>query len=140
MSSINVMRVVIGGVIAGLVLNVGEFILNEVLFVKQMEEMMKRLNTPRPGASFIVTAVLLTFILGIVIVWLYAMIRSRFGPGPKTALIAGFVAWFCIYFYAGVLNSTLFGLPMNLVFIGIAWGFVEYLLAALIGASLYQEV
>jgi hypothetical protein len=140
MSRINVVRVVLGGLLAGLVLNVGEFVLNEVLFVDKMEEIIRRLNTPRPGAKFITVAVLLTFLLGIVIVWLYAMIRSRFGPGPKTAVIAGFVVWLCVYFYAGVLNSVLFNMPLNLLLLGIVWGFFEYVLAALAGASLYKEL
>jgi hypothetical protein len=140
MSRINVVRVVLGGLLAGLVLNVGEFVLNEVLFVDKMEEIIRRLNTPRPGAKFITVAVLLTFLLGVVIVWIYAMIRSRFGPGPKTAVIAGFVVWLCVYFYAGVLNSVLFNMPLNLLLLGIAWGFFEYVLAALAGASLYKEL
>ena len=125
---------------AGFVLNLGEFILNEVLFVKQMEEIMQRLNTPRPGVKFITVAVVMTFVLGVVIVWLYAMIRARFGPGPRTAVIAGVVVWFCVYFYAGLLNSTLFGMPLNLLLLGLTWGFFEYVLAALMGASLYKEV
>jgi hypothetical protein len=140
MSRINKVRVILGGLVAGFVLNLGEFILNEVLFVKQMEEIIQRLNTPRPGVKFITVAVVMTFLLGVVIVWLYAMIRSRFGPGPKTAVIAGVVVWFCIYFYAGLLNSILFGMPLNLLLVGLAWGFFEYVLAALTGASLYKEV
>jgi hypothetical protein len=140
MSRINKGRVLLGGLVAGLVLNLGEFILNEVLFVKEMEEIMRRLNTPRPGVTFIVVAVVMTFVLGIVIVLVYAMIRSRFGPGPKTAVLAGIVVWFCVYFYAGLLTSVLFQMPAHLLFIGIPWGFFEYVLASLIGASLYQEV
>jgi hypothetical protein len=139
MNNINFARVIMGGLIAGLVLNIGEFLLNEVVFVKQMEELVRRLNIARPGPSFIGIAVLLTFLLGIVIVWTYAMIRPRFGPGPKTAIVAAFVAWFCIYFYAGVLNGALFGIPTNLLLIGLVWGVVEYILAAVAGAWLYKE-
>lgn len=137
--NINFGRVILGGLVAGLVLNIGEFLLNEVLFVQQMEEMFRRLNLPRPGASFIATAIGVTFLLGIVIVWLYAMIRSRFGPGPKTAIVAAFVAWFCVYFYCGILQSMLFGLPATLMLMGMVWGIVEYILAAVAGAWLYRE-
>jgi hypothetical protein len=97
------------------------------------------MNLPRPGAAFIITAVGITFLLGIVMVCLYAMIRTRFGPGPKTAIVAAFVIWFCVYFYCGILNATLFGVPTNLMLIGFVWGFVEYVLAALAGAWLYKE-
>jgi hypothetical protein len=139
MNNINFARVILGGLVAGLVLNIGEFLLNEVLFVKQMEDMFRRLNLPRPGASFIITAIGITFLLGIVIVWLYAMIRTRFGPGPKTAIIAAFVIWFCVYFYCGILNATLFGVPTTLMLIGFVWGIAEYIIAAIAGAWLYKE-
>ena len=139
MNNINFGRVIPGGLVAGLILNIGEFLLNEVLFVKQMEEMFRRMNLPRPGAAFIITAVGITFLLGIVMVCLYAMIRTRFGPGRKTAIVAAFVIWFCVYFYCGILNATLFGVPTNLMLIGFVWGFVEYVLAALAGAWLYKE-
>lgn len=139
MSNINFGRVILGGLVAGLILNIGEFLLNEVVFVQQMEELFRRINVPRPGATFIATAVGITFLLGIVIVWIYAMIRPRFGPGPKTAIIAAFVAWFCVYFYCGILNAAIFSLPASLVIIGMVWGIIEYILAAVAGAWLYKE-
>lgn len=139
MKNINFGRVILGGLVTGLVLNIGEFLLNEIVFVRQMEEMFRRLNTPRPGVNFIATAVGITFLLGIVIVWIYAMIRPRFGPGPKTAIIAAFVAWFCVYFYCGILQSTLFGLPASFMLTGMVWGIIEYILAAVAGAWLYKE-
>ena len=139
MNNINFGRVILGGLVAGLVLNIGEFLLNEVLFVRQMEEMFQRMNVPRPGSSFIATAVGITFLLGIVIVWLYAMIRPRFGPGPKTAIIAAFVAWFCVYFYCGILNGALFAIPLSFLLMGMVWGIIEYILAAVAGAWLYRE-
>ena len=139
MNNINFGRVILGGLVAGLILNLGEFLLNEVIFVKQMEEMFAKMNLPRPGAAFIATAVGITFLLGIVIVWVYAMIRPRFGPGPKTALIAAVVIWFCVYLYCGILNATLFGIPTALMLMGMVWGFVEYALAAMAGAWLYRE-
>lgn len=139
MNNINFGRVILGGLVAGLILNIGEFLLNEVVLVQQMEELFRRMNVPRPGTSFIAMAVGITFLLGIVIVWIYAMIRPRFGPGPKTAIIAAFVAWFFIYFYYGILNAALFGLPATFVIIGMVWGIIEYILAAVAGAWLYKE-
>jgi hypothetical protein len=131
--------VILGGLLAGLVINIGEFVLNEVVFKQQLEEMVRRLNVPMPGGTFITLAVVLTFIMGIMIVMTYAMIRPRFGPGPKTALCAGSIFWFCIYVYSGILNSFFFGLAPSLIVIAIVWGLAEYLLGALAGAWLYKE-
>jgi len=139
MSKINYGRVILGGLLAGLVLNIGEYLLNEVVFKKQMEEMFSRLHVTPPGGSFIAVAVVITFLLGILLVCLYAMIRPRYGPGVKTAVCAASVIWFCVYFYCGVLNAALFGLPTNLVIIGMVWGIVEYSIAAVAGAWLYRE-
>jgi hypothetical protein len=139
MGKINFGRAILGGLLAGLIINIGEFVLNEVLFKKQIEEMVKQHNLASPGGAFIATAVLLTFVLGIVIVLTYAMIRTRFGPGPKTAIIAGLILWFAVYVYAGILNSTLFGVEPGLMIIGFVWGGAEYLLGAIAGAWLYKE-
>jgi len=53
----------------------------------------------------------------VLLVWLYAAIRPRFGPGPATAAKAGVAAWF-----VGSLLVTLFSgrrkmMPQNLTII-----------------------
>ena len=139
MNKMNFGRAILGGLVAGVVLNIGEFLLNEVVFKKQMEEMFSRLRITPPGSNFIAVAVAITFLLGILIVILYAMIRPRYGPGPKTAICAASVIWFCVYVYSGILNAALFGIPASFLIIGMVWGLVEYSLAAIAGAWLYRE-
>ena len=46
-----------------------------------------------PTGSDIGIFVAMTFVLGILLVWLYAAIRSRYGPGPKAAVVAGLFGW-----------------------------------------------
>jgi hypothetical protein len=139
MNNINYGRVILGGLVAGLILNIGEHLLNEVVFAEQMRAFFERLHVTPPGGTFIAIAVGITFLLGIVIVCLYAMIRPRFGPGPKAAIMAAIVVWFCVYFYCGILNAALFSLPSTYVLMGMVWGIVEYGLAAVAGAWLYRE-
>jgi hypothetical protein len=139
MNKINHRRVMLGGLIAGAVLNVGEYLLNEVVLVRQMEETFRKFSMPRPGANFIALAVFLTLLLGIMIVLLYAMIRHRFGPGPRTAIVAALIVWFCVYVYAGILSGALFAIPVHLLALGIVWGLVEYSFGALLGAWVYKE-
>lgn len=139
MTNINYGRVILGGLLAGLVLNIGEYLLNEVVFKQQMEEMFRKINVPPPGGSFIAIAVAMTFLLGILIVCLYAMIRPRYGAGPKTAICAALVIWFCVYVYCGVLNAALFAIPTSFLVMSMVWGLVEYSLAAIAGAWLYKE-
>ena len=139
MSRINFQRVILGGLAAGVVLNIGEFLLNEVLFRTQLEETVARLNIQRPDITFNSIASLLTLLLGIVIVFVYALIQPRLASRVKTALLAGALAWFCVYFYSGILTSVLLGLRKELLLIGLIWGAAEYSLAALTGAALYRE-
>ena len=139
MSNMNTGRVVLGGLLAGLVLNIGEFVLNEVVLGSQMKVWFAAHNFKEPAGSFIAIAVGLTFVMGIVLVLGYAMIRSRLGPGVKTAIIAGLFAWFAVYVYTGIINGVLFGLTINLIGMSIVWGLVEYALAAIAGAWVYTE-
>jgi hypothetical protein len=139
MNNINFGRVVLGGLLAGLVLNIGEFLLNDMVLGSQMKTFMTQHNFAEPSGSFIVIAVGLTFVMGIVLVLGYACIRPRLGAGVKTAIIAGLFAWFGVYFYSGIINGVLFGIPASTMITVIVWGLVEYALGAIAGAWLYKE-
>lgn len=139
MGNINMGRVLVGGLLAGLVLNIGEFLLNDFVLGPQMKEFLTRHNFAEPGTNFMIVAVGLTFVLGIVIVLGYAFIRPRLGAGVKTAIIAGLFAWFAAYFYSGIINGMLVGIPMNTMALVLVWGVVQYTVAAVAGAWLYKE-
>src|SRR5215813_10934954 len=140
MGGINLRRALIGGIVAGVILNVGEFILNGFVLANDMKEFFKRCGfPPEPPSSFMVIAIVITLILGIVIVIGYAAIRPRFGPGPKTAIIAALFAWFGVYVYQNVIAVGLGIVPPKLVAIALGWGLVEYVLATLAGSALYSE-
>jgi hypothetical protein len=136
---INFGRVLLGGLVAGIVLNIGEYILNDKVFGAQMKEYFAKHNFPTPGGNAIVIAVVMTFVLGIVIVLGYAAIRPRFGAGPKSAIVAALFAWFGVYVYPNVLGAAFGFVPTNILPIALVWGLVEYNVAALVGGWLYKE-
>jgi hypothetical protein len=135
----NYARILIGGLVCGLVLNIGEFFLNGVILAKQMEEFMRRCGLTPPEPKSLVILFVITFLLGIFIIYVYAAIRPRYGAGPKTAICAGLLAWFCVYFYNNAVGLALGFIPVNVFMIAVAWGVVQYILAALAGAWLYRE-
>ncbi len=139
MGQINMGRVALGGLLAGLVLNIGEFILNEPILGAQWASAMEALGRPPIGGSAIAIFVVGSFILGIAMIWTYAAIRPRQGPGVKTAVCAGLLVWFFAYLYpsTGLLATGLF--PANLIVTSVMWGFFELPIAAVIGAWLYKE-
>ncbi|MDQ5844767.1 MAG: hypothetical protein M3539_05670 [Acidobacteriota bacterium] len=132
-------RILLGGLLAGLVLNIGEFLLNDYVMGNQMRDFMTRHNFAEPGTNFMIVAVGLTFVMGIVLVLGYALIRPRLGAGVKTAIITGLLAWFCVYLYSGIINGVLFGIPTGTMVMVAVWGLVQYAVAAVAGAWLYKE-
>ena len=139
MAIINTRGVVLGGVVAGLVINISEYILNEPVLGAQLAAAMTEHNLPQIGGRAIAVFVILGFVAALLLVWLYAAIRPRFGPGPKTAAIAGVVVWFLGYFWCGVGYYVLGLLSAQLVTIILVWGLVEAVVAALVGGWLYSE-
>ena len=139
MGRINMGRVVLGGLLAGLVVNASEFILNGVLLAKDMEDAMRALNRPPMDNSMIVWFTVLSFILTILSVWLYAAIRPRFGPGAKTAAVAGSAVWLLAYLYPSAAMGAMQLFPRKLLLIGIVWGLPEILIATIVGAWVYKE-
>ncbi|HSL22373.1 MAG TPA: hypothetical protein VK886_12625 [Vicinamibacterales bacterium] len=139
MGRIDMKRVVLGGLLAGLIINIGEFVLNMMVFEEQMTALMARLNLPPVGGNAIAVFVVLGFVLGIASVWLYAAIRPRFGAGPRTALTAAVAAWLLAYLYPTV-GAVVMGLfPAQMSAIALIWGLVEVVVATVAGAYVYQE-
>jgi hypothetical protein len=136
---INTRGVVVGGLVAGLIINVSEYILNEPVLGARMTAELTAHNLPPVGGNAIAVFVILGFVLGLVLVWLYAAIRPRFGAGPKTAAIAGELVWFLDYFCGSVVLGALGLFPTQLTFIALVWGLVELIVAALVGGRLYSE-
>jgi hypothetical protein len=140
MSKINMSRVVIGGLVAGLLINVSEYVLNVIVLDAQWHETMASLNRPMAeSVGAIVAFNIVGFLIGIFTVWLYAAIRPRYGAGPNTALCAGAAVWFIGYVLALSAPAITGILPMRLIGISLVWGLVEILIAAVVGARLYRE-
>jgi len=139
MNKINLGRALLGGLVAGLVISIGNFLINRVLLRDAMNTEFARLHVREPGTDFIAKAVVLTFILGIAIVYLYAAIRPRFGPGVKTAICAGLMAWFFVFLYTRVLLGMVLGMPVDLIVKRTLLGLIVYSIGAVAGAWLYKE-
>ncbi|HXM38582.1 MAG TPA: hypothetical protein VN908_07990 [Gemmatimonadales bacterium] len=139
MGKINLQKVIVGGLIAGVVLNVVDFVLYGVVLKDQMAAAMTAIGKQPVAMAQIKWFVLLDFVAGMFLVWMYAAVRPRFGPGPATAVKAGLAVWFV----AGLLN-TLFMWPMglmpqNIMITTVVVMLVEFPLAAVIGAKFYTE-
>ncbi len=128
-----------GGLLAGLIINIGEFILNEPILADDFAEVMASMNKEPPGSGAIMVFVMMSFALGIFAVWLYAAIRPRFGPGAKTAACAGLIVWGLAWLFPNIGFMAMDFFPMKLTLIVTVWGLVEVTLATVAGAWLYKE-
>ena len=136
---INVQRIVLGGIIAGLVINVSEFVLNRVVLGADMTASLDSLNlTPVAGAG-IAIFIALGLIDGIAAIWLYAAMRPRFGPGPKTAVLTGLAVWFFCHLNSAVAMHAMRMFHRRLLGISVVWQLGESVVAALAGSAFYTE-
>jgi hypothetical protein len=141
MGKINWGRVILGGIVAGIVIDVCEGLLNALVFGKQWDAVMTGLGrvatmSTKQLAAFNVWGLA----VGIITVWLYASMRPRYGAGPRTAMCAGLASWVLVYALGfGAAPVFLHIFPVGLMVPLVALEIVEMLLAGLAGAAIYKE-
>ena len=140
MAKINVGRVILGGIVAGLVADVLGFLADGVMLSGQWAVAMTALGKQEFSASQNVGFIIIGLLSGIFSLWLYAAIRPRYGAGPKTAVYAGLAAWFV----GGLLpNIALMGIaglfPIRLTIMTTSAAIIESVAGTLAGAALYRE-
>ncbi len=136
MGKINWGRVVLGGLLAGVVLNIVDFLTYGVWLKADMAAAMTALGkSPAAMDSAIPLWVALDFVSGIGLVWVYAAIRPRFGAGVKTAVIAGLAVWF----FVGLLHA-IGEAPMGMMPQRLCVALISIPLATVVGAYVYKEM
>jgi len=126
--------------LAGLVINIFEFVTNGVILKADWGQAMQALGkAPAPSASAIAIYNVWGFLAGIAAVWLYAAIRPRYGAGAGTAVRAGIVTWGLAALLANLANYPSGLFPTRLLVITAAVAFFEMIVATVAGAWLYKE-
>ena len=139
MGHMNYAGVLKGGIAAGVVMNISEIILNVPVAGAQMNKELAARNLAPVTESQGVVFVVITLLLGIATVWLYAAIRPRFGAGPGTAICAGLVVWTLSYLNTAITMGVLGINSMGIVLLVVVWTAIEMIIAAAVGGYLYRE-
>jgi hypothetical protein len=141
--AINTSKVVVAGIAAGIVMVVLDFVVQMLLGARITAD----LNTFQPGlgdslgtmgASEIMGFVIMDLVIGMLLAYAYAAIRPRFGPGPKTAIIAAMMFWIfgtiiaANYLVMGMMSRGLW-LTFGLIYL------VCLIIASLVAGALYKE-
>jgi len=139
MGNINVARMLLGGLLAGLVIGFGEYILGWLILGEQWAEVLADTGSGELGGGQIASFAIIALLYGIALIWIYAAIRPRFGPGPKTAIVAGLTMWVVAYLLISAFVIVIGVYPAGLLIAATVWGLFELPIAAVAGAWLYQE-
>jgi hypothetical protein len=135
-------KVLLGGIAAGVVLNAIDFVVNTYILGARMkaatDAFKPGLSEQMMTGSAIASYVIMDFALGVVLVWTYAAIRPRFGPGLRTATYAAVLFWIL----GAIFNIGYLHMGMMSTGLWLAFAFIElvsFFLAAWVGAKLYTE-
>ncbi len=140
MGKINAGRVLLGGLLAGVIIDLSEWFWNGVVFMKDLQDAMAAINRPQAMSGSAVAVYLLWGLLvGVLAVWVYAAVRPRFGAGCRTAVRTGLMLWLLIYVQSTVTAVPMNIMPRRLLLIGLPITLVEIVVATVLGAWLYKE-
>jgi hypothetical protein len=139
MPGINVRRVLLGGLVAGLVANAFDFVITSYVMATEFASMLARLNLSeaamRPWIALFAAA---DFIWGVLLVFTYAAMRPRFGPGPKTAVVSGVTLWLASAIAVSILMAIGLHTPQSYLKSSALY-LVSAVVSSLAGAALYKE-
>ena len=142
MYRINWVRVLVGGLVAAVILFATDGFFHEKIAMADWKAVYAGLGAGEPqetGSSLLYFAI---FELGrgFISIYLYALMRSCCGPGPKTAALAGIVAWIA-FSVTGPAQFIPLGFYSHALWIKVgAFQLVTSIVAAIAGAFLYREV
>ena len=139
MQSMNAQRLFLSGLVAGVVLNVEEYVVNGIVLKEEWDAAMTTAGLETYSTSGIIMLVLMTLVLGFISVWLYGAIRPRFGPGPRTAVYAALLVWLLVWVVPTVYNSLSPIFPTGLMMTATVFALFELPIATVAGAWLYRE-
>ena len=139
MDKMNWGRVFLGGLLWAAVYNILGGVTFYLFLKSDFTAAMEALGRPFQESEFLVVLLPVTLLVGIFTLWLYAAIRPRYGPGPKTAVYAGLTAWLIGNLLPTILWAQVLRLPTRVVIGSVAAGLVSFVVAAVVGAWPYKE-
>jgi hypothetical protein len=140
MGKINVGRLILGGIVAGIAGDLLDFWVDGVLLAKMWNGQLATWGRQPFAGSQIAWFMAFGLAIGIMTIWIYAGIRPRFGPGVKTAIYAGIAVW--------ILSNLIpnFALMWGMRFFSghltaytTVGAFFEIVIGAICGAAVYKE-
>lgn len=139
MQIINTGRWIAGGVVAGILMWIMEGAASQLYFAEMMAALDRAGLSVAMDAGMIATTVLVSLLVGLGVVFFYAMARQRIGAGVRTAVIVGAAA-FTFFYLPGLLGYQMIGLyPGSLILKWAVVGLLEMVVVSVVGAWIYRD-
>ena len=135
----NAKRVVIGGIAAGVAVFLVDGLAGFVLAERYRLLQQAGVYHQNPRLPFYPVWLLLTLGMGLGLAWLYAAVRPRLGPGPRTAALLGLVVGLMIHTPGNVATFAWTHEGGFVAFVRLASGLVASVVGALVAGAVYQE-
>jgi hypothetical protein len=143
MGKINYGRVVLGGVVGGIISFVLWWFFNGVLLFQLWVAATNALNPSGHNAAsppaLLASMLLIGIASEILAIWMYAVIRSRFGAGVRTAIVVSVFLWIVEFLLPNAAWSTTGFFSRRLLLYNALAGLVLGVAGTVVGAALYKE-
>jgi hypothetical protein len=142
MGSMNRQKVFVGGLVAGIILIVLDYVSGAFIIgpwaTSHPDAVNAAITATMGSKRAMVGGIGTDLVLGWSIAWCYAAIRARYGAGAKTAMCAGFFVW--LIFALAMGSYYLYRLcSLQFMCMAAVSALVEYLIAAYVAGMMYAE-
>lgn len=141
MASINWGRLILGGLVAAIMMFFADGFIHERLVSGDWRAVYAGLNAAQPeghGLSMVYFGIY-ELGRGLIAMMFYATMRTHFGPGPKTAVLAGIASWIA-FSLTGPAQFIPLGFFSNALWMKVgAMHLVTSIVSTIVGAAMYKD-
>lgn len=141
MPGINWGRLVLGALIAAIIMFLADGFIHEFIVRSDWQAVYAALKSPEPeehGSSMVYFA-LFELGRGLIAMLFYATMRTHFGAGPKTAVLAGIASWIA-FSLTGPAQFIPLGFYSHALWLKVgALHLVTSIIGTIAGAALYKD-
>jgi len=141
MSRINLSRLLLGTLVAAIIMFLTDGFFHEKIVGADWKAVYAGLRAiePEPHGAGMAYFGFFELGRGFIVMLFYATMRTHFGPGPKTAVLAGVAGWIA-FSLTGPVQFIPLGFFSNALWLKVgAFHLVVSILATLAGAALYKD-
>jgi hypothetical protein len=142
MRKMNVGRMLLGGIVAGILLFMADGFIHEKLLHEHWMAAMKAagrsVQAEEHGSDMVYFATH-DLLRGLALAWVYAAIRAHFGAGPKTAIIAALAVWAIMFAVPFIADVPLRFYTANMLVMWAVYELITSLVGGLVAGALYKD-